>query len=175
MAEPVPTVTPTRTSSTLHRRVVVIGTVLSLAVAYGWMASFKRQPGGEMAFRWGWPTLVWCLIGTGSCLYFWRKIWPPDDRSRPARRDVIIGALVLLLPGLWWLTLPLRFLSGQTLTDVSGGLVVAALVLSFGAWVITRLVKAFEHTDAEDLANEGTTQKAGSDAEPGDRNKSGGS
>jgi hypothetical protein len=175
MAEPVPTVTPTRTSNTLHRRVVVIGTVFSLAVAYGWMASFERQPGGEMAFRWGWPTLVWCLIGIGSCLYFWRKIWPPDDRSRPKQPEIIIGSLVLLLPGLWWLTLPLRFLKGQTLRDVSSGLVVAALVLSFGAWIITRLVKAFEHTDAEDLANEDKTQEGESEAEPGDRNKSRGS
>jgi hypothetical protein len=106
-----------------------------------------------MTFRWGWPTLVWCLIGTGSCLYFWRKIWPPDDRSRPTRWEIIVGSLVLLLPSLWWLTLPLRFLKGQTLRDVGSGLVVAALVLSFGAWVLTRLVKAFEHTDAEDLAN----------------------
>ena len=175
MAESVPTVPATRTSNTLHRRVVVIGTVLSLAIAYGWMASFERQPGGEMAFHWGWPTLVWCLIGTGSCLYFWRKIWPPDDRSRPTRRGILIGSLALLLPGLWWLTLPLRFLSGQTLKDVSGGLVVAALVLSFGALVVTRLVKAFEHTDAEDLASEAMTEEGESDAGPGDGNKSGGS
>ena len=174
MAESVPTVTAARISNMLFRRAVVIGTVLSLAIAYGWMASFERQPGGEMTFRWGWPTLVWCLIGTGSCLYFWRKIWPPDDRSRPTRREIIVGSLVLLLPSLWWLTLPLRFLKGQTLRDVGSGLVVAALVLSFGAWVLARLVKAFEHTDAEDLANEAMTQKGGPDAKPGDGNKSGG-
>ena len=172
MAESVSTVTATRTSNKLLRRVVLIGTVLSLAIAYGWMASFERQPGGEMAFRWGWPTLVWCLIGTGSCLYFWRKIWPPDNRPPATRRDIIIGLTVLLLPCLWWLTFPLRFLSGQTFWDVSGGLVFAALVLCFGAWMVTRLVKAFEHTDTEDLANEGMTQEASSDAESGNRNKS---
>ena len=175
MVEPVPTVTATRISNALFRRVVIIGTVLSLAIAYGWMASFARQPGGEMAFHLGWPSLVWCLIGTGSCLYFWRKIWPPDDRSRPTRRETIIGSLVLLLPSLWWLTFPLRFLSGQTFWDVACGLVFAALVLSFGAWMVTRLVKAFEHTDAEDLANEGVSQEGGSDAGSGDQNKSGGS
>lgn len=175
MADSIPTVPATPTTNTLHRRVVVIGTVLSLAIAYGWMASFERQPGGEMTFHWGWPTLVWCLIGIGSCLYFWRKIWPPDDRSRPSRREIIIGSMVLLLPGLWWLTLPLRFLKGQTLKDVGSGLVVAALVLSFGAWVVTRLVKAFEHTDAEDLANEAMTQVGEPEAATGDRDKSGGS
>jgi hypothetical protein len=64
-------------------------------------------------------------------------------------------------------------LSGQTLKDVSGGLVVAALVLSFGAWVLARLVKAFEHTDAEDLANEAMRDEGEADAGPGDPNKSG--
>jgi len=140
------------------RRVVVIGTVLSLATAYGWMASFDRQSGGQMAFHWSGATLLWSAIGVASSIYFWRKIWPPGDRQRATRKEIIIGSVVLLLPSLWWLTSPLRFLSGQNFRDVASGLVAAALILCFGAWMVILLIKAFERSDKQDLVEQETAE-----------------
>ncbi len=64
---------------------------------------------------------------------------------------MITGSAVLLVPCLWWLTFPLRFLSGQHFWDVAIGLIAAATVLSYGACMVIRLIKAFERSDAEDL------------------------
>ena len=143
-----------RTSNPLLRQVVVIATILSLATAYGWMASFDRQPGGDMASHWSWATAIWGLVGAASSIFFWRKIWPPKDRPPSTRGQIIAGSVVLLLPGLWWLTSPLWSLSRQTFRDVGTGLVAAAMVLTFGAWMVTRLIKAFESSDTQDLADE---------------------
>lgn len=148
---------PTPADNALLRRVVIISTILSLATADGWMASFERQPGGELSCRWCWATLIWSLIGGGTCFYFWRQIWPPRDFPRASRKHIIIGSVVVLLPCLWWLTFPLRFLSGQNFWDVTCGLIAAAMVLSFGAWMVTKLIRAFERSDTLDLANQSTT------------------
>lgn len=174
MNESTPLVGLPRESNALLRRVVVIGTVLSLAVSYGWMASFDRQPGGESAFRWNWAILVWILIGVGSSLYFWRQIWPPKERSQPTRTQIVLGSAVLVIPGLWWLTTPLWHLKGQTLRDVGGGLIAAVMVLSFGAWMVTRLIKAFDNVDRQDLADLDTTEASAPGGENADTNKSGG-
>ena len=131
---------------------VVAGTALSLAAAYGWLAGFARQPNGDLSLQWRWPILLWVLIGLGSTVYFWRAIWPP--RNQPVtRKGVVLGTIVLLLPGLWWFILPLRSLSGQHARQVITGLIAAAIVLSFGAWMVIRLVRSFENEDAEDLKN----------------------
>jgi hypothetical protein len=174
MNESAPLVALPRESNALLRRVVVIGTVLSLGVSYGWMASFDRQAGGESAFRWNWAILAWILIGIGSSLYFWRQIWPPKERSQPTRKQIVLGSAVLVIPGLWWLTTPLWHLKGQTLRDVGGGLIAAVMVLSFGAWMVTRLIKAFENVDRQDLADQNNPEESASGAEKDDMNKSDG-
>jgi peptidoglycan/LPS O-acetylase OafA/YrhL len=141
-------------SNALLRRVIIISTILSLATADGWMASFQRQPGGELSCRWCWATLIWGLIGGGTGLYFWRQIWPPPNQPRATRKQIMIGSVVLLLPCLWWLTFPLRFLSGPDFRDVTCGLIAAAIVLSFGAGMVIKLIRAFERSDTLDLENE---------------------
>jgi peptidoglycan/LPS O-acetylase OafA/YrhL len=140
-------------SNALPRRVIIITTILSLATADGWMASFEREPGGQLSCRWCWATLVWSLIGGGTCLYFWRQIWPPPGYPKAARKKIILGSVVLLVPCLWWLTFPLRFLSGPDFRDVTCGLIAAAIVLSFGACMVIKLIRAFERSDTLDLAN----------------------
>jgi len=135
----------------LFRRMVIISTALSLAAAYGWLACFDRQPSGDFNFHWRWNAWLWVFIGLGSTLYFWRKIWPPEDRPSATRREIVKGSAVLTLPGLWWILFPLRFLSGQHFWDVVIGLAAAAAVLTFGAWMVTRLIKAFERSDREDM------------------------
>jgi flagellar biogenesis protein FliO len=48
----------------------------------------------------------------------------------------------------------LRFLSGQHFWDVMSGLIAAAAVLSFGAWMVIKLIRAFEQSDAETARSE---------------------
>jgi hypothetical protein len=127
----------------LFRRIVSVSTALSLAVAYGWLAGFVRQANGDLNFQWRWLVAVWAVIGLVTTIYFWRKIWPPGD-GMATRRGVLKGALALVLPGVWWLIFPLRSQSGQHLWQVVEGLIAAALVLTFGAWMIIRLGRAFE-------------------------------
>jgi hypothetical protein len=152
-ANPEPPAMPPPDANDLRfRRMVVLGTTLSLAVAYGWLAGFARQPDGDLSFEWRWPILAWAFIGLGSTVYFWRAIWPPQNRTA-TRRDIVMGSVVVLLPGLWWLIFPLRSLSGQHAHEVITGLIAAAIVLSFGAWMVARLIRSFENEDAEDLKN----------------------
>ena len=130
---------------------IIVSTALSLMGAYGWLAGFARQPGGDFSFQWRWNTLLWAFIGFGTNAYFWRKVWPVTGRASATRKDIIKASAVLFLPCLWWITFPLRFLSGQHFWDVVIGLAAAATVLTFGAWMVIRLIKAFERSDMEDL------------------------
>lgn len=152
-ANPVPPATPPPNADDIRfRRMVVMGTAVSLAAAYGWLAGFARQPNGDLSFEWRWPILLWAFIGFGSTIYFWHAIWPPKNQT-PRRRDIVLGSIVVVLPGLWWLTFPLRSLSGQHAHQVITGLIAAAIVLSFGAWMVIHLMRSFESEDAEDLKN----------------------
>ena len=127
----------------LFRRMVVWFTALSLAAVYGWLAGFVRQSDGGLTFHWRWMVLVWAFIGLASTVYFWHKIWPPGNLVE-TRKGVVEGTIALALPGVWWLLFPLRSQSGQHLWQVLEGLTAAALVLTFGAWMIVRLGRAFE-------------------------------
>lgn len=136
-------------SDVLFKRTVIASTAFALAVAYGWLAGFVRQPNNDLSFQWRWLILPWAFVGLASTIYFWRKIWPPESRPRAPRKDIVKGSLALLLPGLWWLLFPLRSQSGGHRWDVIKGLVAAALVLTFGAWMVFHLGKAFEK-DSDD-------------------------
>jgi hypothetical protein len=126
------------------RRMITLSTASSLGVAYGWLAGFVRQSNGDLTFQWRWPVLLWAVIGLGSTIYFWRKIWPPADRPDATRKDIVEGSVALALPGVWWLLFPLRSLSGQHFWQVVEGLSIAAVVLTFGALMVIRLGRAFE-------------------------------
>ncbi len=89
--------------------------------------------------------------------------------GRPAaatRREIVKGSAVLALPGSWWILFPLRFLSGQHFWDVVIGLAAAAAVLTLGAWMVTRLIKAFERSDQEDLNALNAADAAAAPTEP---------
>jgi hypothetical protein len=86
---------------------VGIFTALSLAATCGWLGGFVRQPDGDLSFHWRWMVVVWALIGLASSAYFWRKIWPPG-KGAATRRGIIEGTMALAVPGIWWLTFPLR-------------------------------------------------------------------
>jgi hypothetical protein len=139
-----PPTNPPPVSDVLFKRYFIVFTAVSLAVVYGWLAGFERMPGGSLTFHWRWVILPWALVGLVSGIYFWRKMWPPPNRPPVTRKDIIEGVIALVLPGVWWLIFPLRTLSGQHLWDVTKGLVAAAVVLSFGAWMIIRLGRGFE-------------------------------
>jgi FtsH-binding integral membrane protein len=140
-----------KASDALFKRIIIVSCALSLVTMYGWLACFDRQQNGDFYFHWRWIALLWIVIGLASNAFFWRKIWPPEGRAIATRKDIIIGSIVLGAPCLWWLTFPLRFLSGQHFWDVMTGLIAAAIVLSFGAWMVIKLIKAFEKSDADDL------------------------
>jgi FtsH-binding integral membrane protein len=140
-------------SDAFFKRMVAIFTALSLAAAYGWLAGFARGADGDFAFHWRWQILLWAVIGLVSTLYFWRKIWPPENQPAAARKDIVEGSLTLALPGLWWLIFPLRFLSGQHFWNVVEGLTIAAVVLTIGAFMIIRLGKAFENDDKAEIGS----------------------
>jgi hypothetical protein len=149
---PDPDQSPTaKASDALFKQIIIVSCASSLAMMYGWLACFDRQPDGDFHFHLRWLGLLWFVIGFGSTTFFWRKIWPPQNDPTATRKDVVIGSIVLVVPGLWWLTFPLRFLSGQHFWDVMTGLIAAAMVLSFGAWMVIKLIKAFEQSDTSDL------------------------
>jgi len=136
-------------SDVLFKRFIAISTALALAVAYGWLAGFARDPDGGFNFHWRWQILLWAFIGLATTFYFWRKIWPPPNRPPAKRKEIVAASLALALPGVWWLIFPLRSLSGQHFWQVVTGLSIAAIVLTFGALMIIRLGRGFEEEDAD--------------------------
>ena len=157
-------------SDVLFKRYFIVFTALSLAVAYGWLAGFEKQPGGNLAFHWRWVIIPWALVGLISGIYFWRKMWPPPGRPHATRKDIIEGVIALVLPGVWWLIFPLRVLSGQHLWDVLKGLIAAAVVLSFGTWMIVRLGKSFEDSGNPNPDDTPPDHGAISDRDPDEKN-----
>jgi hypothetical protein len=127
----------------LFRRMIIWFTVVSLAATYGWLAGYVRQPNGGLIFHWRWMVLLWALIGFVTTAWFWHEIWPPGNGAA-TRKGTIGGVIAVALPGIWWLIFPLRSQSGQHLWEVVTGLTAAALVLSFGGFLIFRLGRAFE-------------------------------
>jgi hypothetical protein len=123
---------------------IIVSTAVALGAAYGWLAGFARQTNGDLTFQWRWQVLLWAVIGVGTTAYLWHKIWPPANRSDATRKDIVKGSIALVLPGAWWLLFPLRSLSGQHFWQVVEGLSIAAVVLTFGAFMVIRLVRAFE-------------------------------
>lgn len=138
-----PEQTPSSNGDVLFRKIIIVSTALSLAVAYGWLAGFVRQADGDMTFHWRRLVLIWALIGYASTVYFWRKIWPPAN-LKATRIGIVLGVIAAALPGIWWLIFPLRSQSGAQLREVTEGLIAAAIVLAFGGWLIFRLGKVFE-------------------------------
>ncbi|HEX3624594.1 MAG TPA: hypothetical protein VH280_04120 [Verrucomicrobiae bacterium] len=129
------------------RRMVSLGTAVCVALSYGWLGGFVRQPDGDLIFHWRWLVLIWACIGFAGTLYFWRKVWPPENQTT-TRSGVVMGVIAVAVPLIWWLMLPLRSQSGRHRWEVVTGLSAATLVLLFGAWMIYRLGKAFENDKA---------------------------
>lgn len=146
-SQPLPISPPQAADDRPFRRMIVVSTAMSLAVAYGWLAGFVRQPDGDLIFHWRWLIVLWAAIGMVSTVYFWRKVWPIRRQTAPPHKDIAKGTIVLLAPGLWWLLFPLRSLSGEHFLQVMEGLIAATLVLGFGAWMLYLLGKAFEAND----------------------------
>ncbi len=149
------------------RRWVIISTVLSMALADGWMASFGRVDGTGAQGAWIWRTLVWGLVGGGTCVYFWAMLWPAKAVQGPTRTRVLKGFLVVAAPSVYWLSFPLYFISGRDCRDVLTGLTAAGLILGLGAWMMMRLIKAFEHSDqveTERLAREQLARTKGQES-----------
>ncbi|MGH7979715.1 MAG: hypothetical protein ACREE6_10090 [Limisphaerales bacterium] len=134
---------PSANGDVLFRKIIIVSTALSLAVAYGWLAGFVRQANGDIIFHWRWLILIWALVGYVTTVYFWRQIWPPSNRNA-TRIGIALGVIAAAFPGIWWLIFPLRSQSGAHLHEVAEGLIAAAVVLAFGGWLIFRLGKAFE-------------------------------
>jgi hypothetical protein len=149
----------------LFRRRVTIATAVCLAAGYGLLDCFYHRENIGIQFHWRWSALLWIMIGEGSATFFWHKIWPPQNYPAATRKGVIIGAIVFVLPALWWLAPPLRFLIGRHFGDAAPALVVVAMAVSCGVWLITRLIKAFQSSDEFDLnALKSDGQKADADS-----------
>src|ERR1700761_6162375 len=132
------------------RFLVAILTALGLAVLYGALASLAQLPGGEVSFHWSWITLMWVVVGFGSTLYFWRKVWPANG-VHPSHKAVFKGTLAFALPNLWWLTAPLRPHSDQFVWAEATAVIVPLMIVTYDELVVKRLFKGFENMDAEDL------------------------
>ncbi len=114
-----------------------------------WLACIKRMAGGEVEFHWQWNAWLWIAVGIASPVYFWRQIWPTQPVSKNgATRRQIKGWAALLIPSLMWMAYPLRFISGQQLLNVGIGLAIAGTVLTFGGWMVYRLIKGFAADEA---------------------------
>jgi hypothetical protein len=149
----------------LFRRRVTIATAVCLAACYGMLACFDHQEAGGVHFHWRWSALLWAMVGEGSATFFWHKIWPPPKYPAATRKGAIIGTIIFILPALWWLAPPLRFLIRRHFGDAAAALVVVAMAVSCGVWLITRLIKAFQSSDEFDLnALKSDGQKADTDS-----------
>ncbi len=88
-------------------------------------------------------------------------LWPAKAVQGPTRTRVLKGFLVLAAPSIYWLSFPLHFISGRDCRDVLTGLTAAGLILGLGAWMMLRLIKAFEHSDQVETERLAREQLAG--------------
>jgi hypothetical protein len=134
-----------------YKRVVTVLSAACLGAIYSWLACFEPSTEGASHFHWRWMALLWIIIGVGSSTFFWHKIWPPSHYPIASRNGIIKGLVMILVPMLWWLTLPLRHLVGERCWNIITAFAAVAMALSYGAWMITRLLKFFESSDEYDL------------------------
>ena len=133
------------------KRPVTIVPAVCLAALYGCIACLDRRNDGLFHFHWHWLALLWIIIGACSSMYFCHKMWPPPRYPAATRKGVIKGLIVLIVPALWWLAFALRFLIGGHFWDAVTPFIAVAMALSYGAWMVTRLLKLFESSDEYDL------------------------
>jgi hypothetical protein len=132
------------------KRAIIVSTTLLMAAVFGWLACIDRKENGDLDFRWHWGASLWIAIGLGCTFYFWRQVWPQNDSPDGKRKRLIKGWAAFLIPSLIWMTYPLRFFSGKHFTDVLAGLTAAAIVLTFGGWMLSRLIKGFNKNEPAD-------------------------
>jgi hypothetical protein len=135
-----------------YKRIVTVLAAACLGAMYSWLACFMPSTEGSSHFHWRWMALLWIIIGVGSSTFFWHKIWPPSHYPAVSKNGIIKGIVALILPAIWWLAFPLRFWVGEHYWNIITAFVLVAMALSYGAWMITRLVKAFEQSDEYDLS-----------------------
>ena len=138
---------PAASNDAGFRRVFVISSTLILATVFGWLGCLVRQTNGNVLFEWQWRALIWFAIGIGSTVYFWRQIWPAQNITRTAKRQ-IKGWVVLAIPCVIWMAYPLWFISGRQLSDVFVGLMLAVVVLTGGGLMVYKLIRGFENDEA---------------------------
>ena len=142
------------------RQVVIVSTALTFAAVFGWLACIQRLDSGEIEFHWQASAWLWIVIGIASTIYFWRQIWPAQNVSPTgAGKRVFKGWAVLMIPSLLWMAYPLRFISGQQLLNVFTGLIIAASVLTFGGWMVFRLIKGFADETASPVKTDSIRQR----------------
>ncbi len=135
-------------TDTLFRRVAAGSTALGFATALGSTACLELGNDRNIEFHWHWIALPFMALGVAAALHLWQLIWTAaqteskTDRARLSRFVALIA-----VGGLATFAYPIRFVTSSHLSDVLGGLLLAAAVLSFTGWMIHRVGSALLNED----------------------------
>jgi len=135
-------------------RIAVVSTVLGFAAVLGSAACLERGADQGLTFSWHWRALIWMALGAAAALRLWQLLEraQADGTGKAAAQlkrfcaGLMIGAVAVFV-------YPVLFVSSEHFNDVLTGLSLAAGVLTFVGWMISRVIKGFNEEDAEELKN----------------------
>lgn len=116
-------------------------------------ATMLRSTRAGFSFEFSWFAPVAFLIGAGTALGYWRLLARGTSLLWPSVGMLFLGGCVFIAP--------LRFVPTENLVSVLSGLICAAVVLSFGGFMIFRLIRAIN--EGERLNAEREAAEAGED------------
>jgi hypothetical protein len=125
-------------------RIAAYSTALAFGAMFGTIQSYHRDASG-FSFQISCWTLAAALIGAVVGFFYWKLV------AFSARRDASLlfrgASFLLLLAVVGALLSPLRFLSAETLNDVTQGLVVGVVALSLLGFILWR-IRGFLNRDS---------------------------
>jgi hypothetical protein len=134
-------------------RIVLVSTAMGFAAVLGSAACLERGADGGLTFRWHWRALIWMALGVVVAMRLWRLLWrAQSDGTGKAASQLKRFCAGLLIGAVGVFVYPILFVSSEHFDDVLTGLSLATAVLTFVGWMIYRVIKGL---NASDAMNEG--------------------
>ena len=131
-------------------RIVVVSTALGFAAVLGTAACLERGADQGLDFHWHWRALLWMGLGVAAAVRLWQLLWRAQaDDTGKAGKSLVKFCILLLIGALGVFVYPILFVSSEHFNDVLTGLSLATAVLTFVGWMIYRVARGFEESDAD--------------------------
>jgi hypothetical protein len=120
-------------------------------------ATMLRSTRAGFSFEFSWLAPLAFALGFGATMAFWRRAAQGRTLRWPSAGMLLLGGCVFLAP--------LRFVPKENLFNVISGLFCAAMVLSFGGFMIFRLIRLINEGEQRNAEREAAERSVKPDAD----------